>query len=335
MPHYEGMQLGIPSLPGLVETLAAGDYDLIHVATPGPAGLAAALTARIARVPLVASHHTEFVDYAWMRTGNEALAATTGLAMSLLYRECEIVLSPSTSADASLERLGVPPERVARWIRGVDTERFSPEHRTRTLDGTSFDVLYAGRLTREKGIDLLAEAFMTARRFEPRLRLILAGDGPEADALRERLGASTAHLGWLEGAELARTYADADAFLFASQTDTYGQVVVEAQASGLPVVAVAMGGPADLIEHGRSGLLAEPDARELAAKLVRLAQSPPLRARLAGGGMAAARERTWARSLSQLADGYSLAVAWATPEAGSLISAHAAGVPPRAPALYS
>lgn len=335
MPHYQGMQLGVPSLPGLVETLAAGDYDLIHVATPGPAGLAAAMTARIARIPLVASHHTEFVDYAWMRTGNETLAATTGLAMSLLYRECEIVLSPSTSADASLERLGVPPERVARWIRGVDTERFSPEHRTRALDGTSFDVLYAGRLTREKGIDLLADAFNTARRFEPRLRLILAGDGPEAERLRERLGAGTAHLGWLEGDELARTYADADAFLFASRTDTYGQVVVEAQASGLPVVAVAMGGPADLIEHGRSGLLAEPDARELAAKLVRLANSPPLRARLAGGGMAAARERTWGRSLSQLADGYSLAVARATPEVGGLLSARATGVPPRTPALYS
>jgi phosphatidylinositol alpha 1,6-mannosyltransferase len=103
----------------------------------------------------------------------------------------------------------------------------------------------------------------------------------------------------------------------------------------VPVVAVAAGGPADLIEHGRSGLLAEPDARELAAKLVRVAQSPPLRARLAGGGLAAARERTWGRSLAQLADGYSLAVARATHETGNVLSAGGAGVPPRAPALYS
>ncbi|MCB0875871.1 MAG: glycosyltransferase, partial [Solirubrobacterales bacterium] len=248
MPYYEGMELGIPSLPGLVETLAGGGYDLIHVATPGPAGVAAAMTARIARIPLVASHHTEFVDYARMRTGNEALAATMGLAMSLLYRECEIVLSPSASADASLERLGVPPRSVARWVRGVDTSRFSPDRRTRPFATAGFDVLYAGRLTREKGIELLAESFELARRHEPRLRLVLAGDGPEADAIRERLGASAVHLGWLEGDELARAYADADAFLFASETDTYGQVVVEAQASGLPVVAVAAGGPADLIE---------------------------------------------------------------------------------------
>jgi glycosyltransferase involved in cell wall biosynthesis/predicted metal-dependent phosphoesterase TrpH len=307
VPYYEGMEVGIPSLPSLIETLADGEYDLIHVASPGPAGAAAALTARIAGVPLVASHHTEFVDYARLRTGNEALAAAMGLAMSLLYRECEMVLSPSVAADLSLERLGVPPDRVARWIRGVDTERFSPDHRTRSLDAKRFDVLYAGRQTREKGIELLAEAFEIAHRHEPRLRLILAGDGPEAGLLRERLGHSAEYLGWLENDELAHAYADADAFLFASQTDTYGQVVVEAQASGLPVVAVAAGGPADLIEHGRSGLLSAPDSRELAAKLIRLAESPSLRARLAGGGLAAARERTWASSLAQLADGYALA----------------------------
>jgi len=258
-----------------------------------------------------------------------------GMAMSLLYRECEIVLSPSLSADASLERLGVPPRRIARWIRGVDTTRFSPQLRTRPFDDARFDVLYAGRQTREKGIDLLAEAFEIARRQEPRLRLVLAGDGPESAALRERLGTAAEHRGWLEGVDLARAYADADAFLFASQTDTYGQVVVEAQASGVPVVAVAAGGPADLIEHGRSGLLAEPDARELAAKLVRLTENRALRDRLAGGGLAAARERTWERSLRQLAGGYALALAGVAPDIDSLLSGPTAAVSPEPPALYS
>jgi len=329
MPYYEGMDVGIPSLPSLVETLANGDYDLIHVVTPGPAGVAAALTARIAAIPLVASHHTEFVDYARLRTGNEALAAAMGLAMSLLYRECEVVLSPSAAADASLELLGVRPDRVARWIRGVDTERFRPELRTRVLAGRSFDVLYAGRQTSEKGIDLLADAFEIARRHEPRLRLVLAGDGPERDRLQGRLGGSAEFLGWLEDEELAHAYADADAFLFTSSTDTYGQVVVEAQASGLPVLAVAAGGPADLIEHGRSGLLAEPDADELAAKLVRLVDNRALRARLSGGGVAAARERSWSRSLDQLADGYAIALG------GGAVSGSPAGVAATPLPLYS
>ncbi len=338
MPYYEGMEVGIPSLPSLIETLADGDYDLIHVATPGPAGAAAALTARIAGIPLVASHHTEFVDYARLRTGNEGLAASMGLAMSMLYRECEIVLSPSASADSSLERLGVPPGQVARWIRGVDTSRFAPENRERSLAPRTFDVLYAGRQTREKGIELLADSFEIARRHEPRLRLVLAGDGPESGYLRERLGASAEFLGWLSGDELARAYADADAFVFPSQTDTYGQVVVEAQASGVPVVAVAAGGPADLIEHGRSGLLSEPDPAEVAAKLVRLSENRALRARLAGGGIAAARERTWKRSLAQLADGYTIALgrrAAAHAAIGAGDSGRAAGPRPKRLALYS
>ena len=122
-------------------------------------------------------------------------------------------------------------------------------------------VLYGGRLTREKGADLLADAFLAARERDPRLHLCLAGGGPEEDALRERLGEHATFLGWLEGDALARAYASADLFLFASRTDTFGQVLLEAQASGLPVVAVAEGGPCSIVEDGVTGLLCPPDAR--------------------------------------------------------------------------
>ncbi|MEO7197987.1 MAG: glycosyltransferase [Solirubrobacterales bacterium] len=314
IPH-EGLSVGVPSLPSLVETLTEGRFDLIHVVTPGPAGVAAAAIARIAGLPLLASHHTEFVEYARLRSGSESVAAAAAFAMSLLYRECEIVLSPSTSADDSLARLGVPAERVARWIRGVDTARFSPHHRQRehnhgryNADGR-INVLYAGRQTREKGAELLADAFLIAHAREPRLKMVLAGGGAQGDYLRERLGEAGDFLGWLEGDELACAYADADVFLFPSQTDTYGQVVVEAQASGVPVLAVRAGGPADLIDDWRSGLLCEPDADEIAAKLLRTVESPALRERLARGGLAAAGTRTWSRALKQLGEGYALALA--------------------------
>ena len=89
---------------------------------------------------------------------------------------------------------------------------------------------------------------------------MIAGGGPEEGALRERLGDRATFLGWLDGDALAQAYASADLFLFCSQTDTYGQVLLEAQASGLPIVAVAAGGPAELVAHGRSGLLCTPDA---------------------------------------------------------------------------
>ena len=143
-----------------------------------------------------------------------------------------------------------------------------------------------------------------ARAQDPRLHLCLAGGGPESERLRERLGEHATFLGWLEGGELARTYASADVFLFASRTDTFGQVLLEAQASGLPVVAVAEGGPLGLVEHDRSGLLAPADAEALASAVVRVAGARVLAQRLAEGGLRSVAERSWAASLEQLAEGY-------------------------------
>ena len=111
-------------------------------------------------------------------------------------------------------------------------------------------------------------------------------------------------MGWLSGQDLARAYASADVFLFASRTDTFGQVVLEAQASGLPVVAVNEGGPATLIEHGETGLLAPPSADAIADALLSVVADGPYRERLRRNGLAAVRGRTWEASLDRLAAGY-------------------------------
>ena len=220
------------------------------------------------------------------------------------------MLSPSTATDDRLGALGIPAERIARWDRGVDLARFSPERREPgLLDPSRINVLYAGRLTREKGADLLADAFLEAHRLRPALQLVLAGGGPEEAVLRERLGDAATFLGWLEGDALAAAYASADLFLFCSQTDTYGQVLLEAQASGLPVVAVAAGGPAELVAHGRSGLLCSPDPVVLGLTLAGLAGSPSARRRLSGGGLRAVQERSWEAALGRLAEGWQLALA--------------------------
>jgi glycosyltransferase involved in cell wall biosynthesis len=169
-------------------------------------------------------------------------------------------------------------------------------------------VLYAGRIAREKGAELLADAFALARERDPRLHLVLAGGGPDEALVRERLGDAATFLGWLEGDDLARAYASADMFLFASATDTFGQVILEAQASGLPVVAVDRGGPAWLIEDRRSGLLREPDADALAGGVLELAVAPLLRERIARAGIASARARTWQAAMARLAAGYDRAL---------------------------
>ena len=304
IPFYEGMSLGVPGLPDLVEVLAEGSYDLVHVTAPGPAGIAATLMSRITGVPLLASYHTEIATYAGMRSNDGTLEALTRAGLGAFYSAPAAVLSPSPSADASVIALGADPGRVGRWERGVDVARFDPGKRDPDALPGEIKVLYAGRLTREKGVDLLAESFLRAHEADPRLHLLLAGGGPEEGELRERLGDRATFLGWLSGEDLPRAYASADAFLFCSSTDTYGQVILEAAASGLPIVAVAEGGPAALIENRHTGLLCRPDADHLAGTLLQLASSPRLRRQLGDAAARAARERSWERSMGQLAAGY-------------------------------
>jgi glycosyltransferase involved in cell wall biosynthesis/predicted metal-dependent phosphoesterase TrpH len=304
IPFYEGLKIGVPSLPAVVETLAEGRYDLIHLCSPGPAGAGAALLARVMDLPTVGSYHTELATYAGLRTGAAELEAHMRLLLAVFYGRCDVVLSPSPSADESLADLGVARERIGRWDRGVDESRFSPAHRVEGLHPGAVNVLYAGRLTVEKGIDLLADSFEEARRHDERLHLVLAGGGPEQERLRERLDEHATFLGWLEGEELARAYASADLFLFASRTDTFGQVILEAQASGLPVVAVDEGGPASLVADGATGRLCPAEARALAQAVIELAGDPQERQRLARAALSAVGRRGWDRSLSQLAAGY-------------------------------
>ncbi len=304
VPFYAGMSLGVPGLPGLAETLAEGRYDAVHVTAPGPAGIAATLLNRIAGTPLLASYHTELATYAGLRSGDGDLAALARAAMGAFYGAPSLVLSPSPAADRSLLDLGVAPDRLGRWERGVDLTRFDPARAARADFPGEVKVLYAGRLTREKGVDLLAESFLRARESDPRLHLLLAGGGPEERELRARLGEHATFLGWLEGDDLARAYASADIFLFCSTTDTYGQVVLEAGASGVPVIAVAAGGPASLVENRHTGMLCQADADHISGTVLQLAASPLLRRHLGASAARAARERSWPRTMKQLAEGY-------------------------------
>jgi glycosyltransferase involved in cell wall biosynthesis/predicted metal-dependent phosphoesterase TrpH len=339
VPHYPGLTIGVPSLAAAAQTLAEGDFDALHVCSPGPVGVAGALLARALGLPLIGSYHTELTAYAKLRSQSQGLANAMAMAVATFYKACDLVLSPSLASDEGLASIGMAPEKILRWDRGVDTARFDPalrsnelrriwgegvacprsvpasrEGNTAVIDARACPpiyVLYAGRITHEKGAELLVEAFLEAKARDPRLHLVLAGGGPEQERVGERVGADATFLGWLEGAELARAYASADVFVFPSSTDTFGQVILEAQASGLPVLAVAAGGPLTLVEDRVSGLLRAADSTQLADGLTELAASPLLRERLAKAGLSAARERTWARALERLAGGYRRALAGA------------------------
>ncbi len=308
VPFYPGLELGVPGLPAIVEAMSDGRYDIVHLCSPGPAGIGGWLLARVLSLPVLGSYHTELAGYTGVRSGSAQLQAMAGLAVAAFYGGCDVVLSPSPATDAGLNALGIDERRVGRWDRGVDLGRFDPAHRVDGLFPGEVNVLYAGRLTTEKGVELLADAFAAARRQDPRLHLVLAGGGPEEAMLCARLGEHATFLGWLSGDDLPRAYASADAFLFASQTDTFGQVIIEAQASGLPVAAVGLGGPASLIADGETGMLAGPSADELAAALLAIIWTPLLAQRLRKRALAAVAERSWEASLAQLAAGYRTAL---------------------------
>ena len=309
VPFYPGLQIGVPTVPAIVDALAEGRYDIVHVCSPGPAGIGAWLLGRVLGLPRVGSYHTELGAYTALRTGQPGLEALANFGMRAFYGACDVVLSPSPASDARLAELGIESERIRRWDRGVDLQRFDPAHRDEALLPEAVNVLYAGRLSKEKGVELLADAFLEAHRRDERLNLVLAGGGPEEELLRERLGDRATFLGWLSGNDLARVYASADVFLFASATETFGQVVLEAQASGLPVVAVDRGGPSCLIDHGETGLLAAPEVSALADGVMSLTTTPRLHDRVRRGALAGVRGRSWEAALDRLAAAYRVALA--------------------------
>ena len=317
VPFYAGLKVGVPSLPAIVDALAEGRYDVVHLCSPGPAGVAAALIARVMELPVLGSYHTELAAYARLRTGDGRLGRLATQAVGAFYGGCHHVLSPSPASDGVLAELGIAPGRIGRWDRGVDLGRFSPAHRQEGLLGGEVNVLYAGRLTHEKGADLLVDAFLAARERDPRLHLNLAGGGPEEDLVRRKLGEHATFLGWLDGEDLARAYASADVFLFASRTDTFGQVLLEAQASGLPVVAVAEGGPCSIVTDDVTGLLRPANAGALGQAVCDLVRLPFQRERLARNALTAVRERTWEAALGRLAAGYHAAIARAADGGGT------------------
>jgi glycosyltransferase involved in cell wall biosynthesis len=274
VPGYELEVIGTDA-----HALSDRRYDLVHVCSPGT------LSALRTALPIVGSVH---------------------VAVSGFYTRCRIVLSPSRAVDAALEAHGVAPERILRWSLGVDPCVFHPARYAPEVLPDAFNVLYVGQLAGEHGVDLLTEAFLAARDRDPRLHLVLAGTGPDDRRLRSRLGSAATFLGALSDEQLARVYATADLLVSPGSTDAFGQVILEAQASGLPVLAVDAGGPAELIESGRSGCLVAPDADTIAGAIRGLARRGALRDRLATGGLLAVRDRTWERSLAELAAGYAL-----------------------------
>jgi glycosyltransferase involved in cell wall biosynthesis len=251
---------------------------------------------------------TELGPYALHLTRDLLVAEATEVYVDWFYARCATVLAPTRGVADALASRGMPD--VGVWGRGVDTDLFSPDRRdddlrARMLGDGGLAILYVGRLSHEKRIGVLLDAFARVSRTCPEARLVVIGEGPARREFERTAPAGTVFPGEARGQELAAYYASADVFCFPSTTDTFGQVLLEAGASGLPVVAAAAGGAQELVQHGQTGLLVQPEEPGLlAAALLELAESPARRHALGAAGLGAARARTWEAAISELVGTY-------------------------------
>jgi phosphatidylinositol alpha 1,6-mannosyltransferase len=276
--------------------------DIIHITGPSELGLLGAWIAHRLRVPLVASWHTNVHEYAATRSGwftrlfggrgphvGQQIESLALSATALYYKQARLLFAPNAELCALLERATGRPCRL--MTRGVDTEAFSPAYRDRDVGDADFVLGFVGRLSVEKNVALLVTIEEQLRQQGAgNFRFLIVGHGGEEHWLRERLTRAE-FTGVLRGAELARAYANMDAFVFPSHTDTFGNVVLEAMASGVPAIVTPDGGPARIVRDGDTGFIRAD--QEFAAAIAKLASDPVTHAAM----------RTHARQ-------YALAASW-------------------------
>jgi glycosyltransferase involved in cell wall biosynthesis len=255
LPGYAELRFGLPAGGALTRAWRARRPDVVPVVTEGPLGWSAVATARRLGLPVTSGFHTNFDRYS-VHYGLGWLRPLVAAYLRSLHRRTRATFVPTEALAADLAGEGIPGVCVVG--RGVDTQLFHPGRRDAALRAAwgvgarDLACLYVGRLAPEKNLDLTCRAFEAIRAARPGARMIWVGDGPAAARLqRERREDRFA--GTRTGADLAAHYASADVFLFGSLTETYGNVVAEAMASGLAVVAYRSAAAAELIKDGFSG----------------------------------------------------------------------------------
>lgn len=297
IPRYPGMRFGSPAGRRLRRQWRHGRPDLVHVVTEGPLGWSAVNAARSLGIPVTSGFHTNFDRYS-SHYGLGWLRPAVGAYLRTLHRRTCMTMVPTAALAAELAGEGIAGVRVVG--RGVDTDIFDPARRSQALRAAwgaghhRLACIFVGRLAPEKNLDLVTRAFESIRSIRSDARMIWVGDGPS----RARLESEFPHhhfAGTRSGADLASHYASADLFLFPSLTETYGNVVAEAMASGVPVLAYRSAAAAELIADAANGMTVAPgDERAFIGAAVELAKDA---GRLAGLGCAARQAvlpRSWA-----------------------------------------
>ncbi|MEN1927789.1 glycosyltransferase family 1 protein [Luteimonas sp. MJ250] len=260
VPFYAGLRVGLPSVAKLRRRWRRQRPDVVYIATEGPLGWSAMRAARALGIPVASGFHTRFDHY--MRDYGAAFMQPVALAwMRRFHNGSAATLVPTMELCAGLGRLDF--DHVVHLPRAVDTRRFDPAHRDGALRARwglgpdDLAVAYVGRVAAEKNLDLAVRAFRRLQELRPDARFVWVGEGPELARIREA-NPDFIYCGLQRGDELARHFASADLFLFPSLSETFGNVTIEAMASGVATVAFRYGAAAEHLRHGLHGAAIEP-----------------------------------------------------------------------------
>jgi len=285
IPEYPELQVLAPPVLEMLDYCFEREFTHLHVATPGPVGLAGIAIARILRLPVSGTYHTAFPEYAKALTDDAYVEDIAWKYMVWFYDQLDAVYVPSWATARQLIERGIKEEKIKVYPRGIDIERFHPREAcaiyrdTYGLPANEARLLYVGRVSREKGLPVLEAAFRELCSRGVNARLIVVGDGPYRAEMEAGLaGLPTLFTGFVGGRALAQLYASSGALVFPSTTDTFGNVVLEAQASGIPVIVTDQGGPQENLIPGETGyIVPADDVMAMASAMERLARDPARR----------------------------------------------------------
>ena len=316
LPFYPELKFNF-FRPLFIRRLNEFQPDIVHLVDPVVLGAAGLAAARFLNKPVVSSYHTNMTAYC-AYFGVPIFTRPMWAYNRLIHSQCALTFCPSPSTAGMLEKQGFQNLRI--WSRGVDTTLFRPERRSAELrtswlhrrkrPGEKTVLLYAGRISWEKNLHLLTQAYRNMD--HKRCHLVIVGQGPAFGEVQQELAdLPVTFTGYLQGEDLAAAYASADIFVFPSRSETFGQVVLEAMASGLPVAGVYSEGVCDLVQNGETGYLL--DTQGLSEKeealayqeiIAHLIANVPVRQRVGQAALQEARQRSWPEAMKSLMQGY-------------------------------
>ena len=305
LPEYELQKLSFPPILQMLDYIQRERFTEIIISTPGPVGLTALLAAKMLNLQTSGIYHTDFPQYIRILTEDGFLESVAWGYMHWFYGQVDTVFVNSEEYKQSWIKRGFDPAKLKILPRGLDTELFHPARRNSAFferfgaSNGEVRLLYVGRISREKDLDLLADAYRRLRKEELPVQLFVVGHGPFSEALAKALPEAF-FTGYLTGKELATAYASADIFVFPSTTDTFGNVILEAQASGLPVVVSDSGGPKELVTHKANGLITRShNVEDFTGAIRALVTNRALRERMANSARDSVTDRSWPRAFEK------------------------------------